>query len=181
MSDTVPTVLLGLVSELAGVLHEEAGLADELVGAPWRDLARGLPALVVVAGLLFVLILFHILDDEAFLQDDIEARFDVIALLFVIVLFLFGLRCGSARIGAPRGRSGFLCGIAALAPFLCRVGVIIAYGFEVFLYAFFQEALVLGELLVLRAAAFFKFFIFEFVSHVVLPFGGQSGGSIDRR
>src|SRR5580698_7787727 len=81
-SDTIPAEHVLLVSQLAGVLHQEAGAAHELVGLLGQHPLVAL-GLVLLVGRLFVLGL--VLDDQALLEDHIEAGFDV----FVVGLLLF--------------------------------------------------------------------------------------------
>ena len=78
----------GVVGELAGVLDQEAGLADELARLLWQHPERTVAPLVGVADLLFVVVIVLVVDDhdEPLFEDHVEAGLHVIG---VLVLFLF--------------------------------------------------------------------------------------------
>src|SRR5436309_2209776 len=100
--------LLG-IRELAGVLDEEAGLTDELVGALRGDLGRALGTLLGVGDFLFLLlVLLLVLDDEAVLQDDVEAGLYIVGVEVLFVLFLLVLLVGGGRLGLARSSAALL-------------------------------------------------------------------------
>src|SRR5258708_7780192 len=90
-SDTVPAEHLLLVGQLAGVLDQEARTADELIGLLRQD---PLVALGLVLLVRCLLVLWLVLDNQALLEDHIEARLDVLVvglLLFLLLVALAGL------------------------------------------------------------------------------------------
>src|SRR3984957_5243469 len=98
-SDTIPAEHLLLVGQLARGLDQEAGAADKLCGLFGQDTLVALPLVLLVGGFLVFRL---ILDDEALLQDDVEARFDVLVLGLLLFLFVLGL----AGLLHDRGRGG---------------------------------------------------------------------------
>ena len=96
-SDTVPAEHLLLVCQLARVLDQEAGAADELVGLLGQDPLVAL-GLVLLVGRLFVLGL--VLDDEALLEDDVQAGLDVLVVGLLLLLLVVAL-AGSSRPPRP--------------------------------------------------------------------------------
>src|SRR3974390_3234707 len=96
-SNTVPTEHLLLVSQLPGVLDQEARAADELVRLLGQHALVALDLVLLVGGL-FVLGL--VLDDQAFLEDHVEAGLDVLVVGLLLLFLLLALpapldhRCG---------------------------------------------------------------------------------------
>src|ERR1700722_1006247 len=95
-SDTVPAEHPLRVCQLARVLDQEAGAADELVGLLGQDPLVAL-GLVLLVGRFLVLGL--VLDDQALLEDHVQAGLDVLVLG---LLFLF-LVVALARLLHHRG------------------------------------------------------------------------------
>jgi hypothetical protein len=88
---TIPTQHRVAVGQLARVLDEKAGLADELAWLLRQHFERAVVAVVAVWPVVVVIVIV-VGDDEALLQDYVEARFHVVRiglLLVVIVVFVF--------------------------------------------------------------------------------------------
>src|SRR5580658_10311337 len=99
-SDTVAAEPLALVGQLADVLHEEAGATDELVGLLGQDALCHLGAVLGVGELV---VLRLVLDDQALLQDHIEAGLDVLVLGLLLVVVLCVLAGGHHGHGGHDG------------------------------------------------------------------------------
>ena len=80
------------------MLHQEARLADELVGLLGQDLGGGVGPVVGLGRLLVVLVLV-LDDDQPLLQDLVEARLDVVGLEVVAPNALVPIVAG-ATVGA---------------------------------------------------------------------------------
>src|SRR5205814_1221926 len=79
------------VGELAGVLHQEAGLADELTRGTGTDLG-GLALVLGVDRLVLLLVLVLVDDGDAVLEDGVEIGLDVVGVgLLVVLVIVVGL------------------------------------------------------------------------------------------
>src|SRR5688572_2748697 len=85
--NAVAAVLALGVGQLARVLDQETGLADELARPLGQDLGGALGPVLGV-GDLVLLVLLLVDDDEAVLQDDVEPGLDVVGVDVVIVLIV---------------------------------------------------------------------------------------------
>ena len=90
MSDTIGAELVLRVSQLAGVLHQEARLADELAGPLRLDPAGAIAALGRLRGLLLFVVFLFLGRRDPILQDGVEVGLHVVGvgLLLVLVLVL---------------------------------------------------------------------------------------------
>src|SRR5580704_4449058 len=98
-SDTVSAEHLLLVCQLARVLDQETGAAHELVGLLGQHAFVALGLVLLVRRLL---VLGLVLDDEAFLEDDVQAGLDVLVVGLLFLFFLVAL----TRLLDDRGRRG---------------------------------------------------------------------------
>src|SRR5437763_10513995 len=98
-SDAIPTQHGVGIGQLAGVLDEKARLAHELAGLLGQHLHRAVGAVLGVGRLLVVVLVLG--NDQAFLQDHVEAGFDVVVLLVLVLLVVVFLAGGTGR-----GRDG---------------------------------------------------------------------------
>src|SRR3954469_15132830 len=97
-SDAIPAELLLGVGELARVLHQEARLAHEFARRTRADLAA--VALVLgVDGLVLVLFVLVLDDDQPVLEDRVEVGLDVVGIGLLVVLVLLGILSGGGRLG----------------------------------------------------------------------------------
>src|SRR4051794_11732704 len=120
--DAVGAELALLVRQLRRVLHEEAGLADELTRC-----ARPYPAVGAVLGVRWLFLFLFVLvlgDDEALLEDAVEVGFDVVGVEDVVVIVLALLVVGR-RLG---GRA-----------FLFLLGLLVEVGVDVGLEVVLDE------------------------------------------
>src|SRR5579864_1126542 len=95
-SHTIPAEHGLGVGQLAGVLHEETGLAYKL---PWLFGQHLHGALGAFVGLrrLVIFVVVVVGDNEAFFQNDIQAGFDVIGVRFLVVLVFVLVLVSAAR------------------------------------------------------------------------------------
>ena len=87
-SDAVGAELALGVGQLAGVLDEEAGLADELARALGLDPAGAVAALLGLGRLFLLVVLFLLGGGDAVLQDGVEVGLDVVGVGLLLVLVL---------------------------------------------------------------------------------------------
>jgi hypothetical protein len=80
-----------VLDTLADVLHEEARLAHELVGAPRLHAIAALGRRVGLCGLFFVFVLLIIAGGDAVLEDRVQISLDVVG-IDQLVVFVFFLR-----------------------------------------------------------------------------------------
>src|SRR5579875_184474 len=104
-SHAVPAQPARPVGELGLALHEEARLADELAGLLREHPRRAVDAVLGIRRLL-LLVLLLLGNDEALLQDDVEARLDVIVVELVLVLVDDLLGLGDGRGARERAVDG---------------------------------------------------------------------------
>jgi hypothetical protein len=72
------------------MLDQEAGLTDELSGLLGQDPQRAVATLVTLTDVFFFLVrVVVVVDDQAFLQDLVLARLDIIGVLVVFFVLLF--------------------------------------------------------------------------------------------
>ena len=86
-SDTVSAEHVLLVCQLAGMLDQETGAAHELVGLLGQHPLVALGLVLLVRRLL---VLGLVLDDQALLEDDVQARLDVLVVGLLFFLLFFG-------------------------------------------------------------------------------------------
>ena len=142
------------------MLHEKAGLAHELVGAFGGHLGGALgPLLGVRRLLLFLLVLLFFLDDQAILQDDVQAGLDVVGVEDLILLFLLLFLLGDDGL-ARRGRL-----LVLLVEHFLIEGV-------VFQGVVFEDVVILAESLEILLVEVLGLLLFEFF----VVFVGHPGG-----
>src|SRR5579875_651110 len=154
-SHAVPAQLALGVGQLARVLDEEAGLADELARLLGEHLEGAVAPVVDVDGVLVLVVLF-LLDDHALLEDHVKAGFDVVAILLVVLIILVFVLAG------PRGdRRRLFGGLFVVG--LLGLGVVV-----IILIELLVEVLDVIFLEVFRILGFLVELVVEvFVSHVL--------------
>src|SRR4029077_1464324 len=113
--------------------------------------------------------LFLVLYDEAVLQNDVEAGFDVVGIEDLLVLLFLFLLVGRGRLGLGAGAAALL--FLVLEEFVVIDGDVVIVLVEQFLVV--AESLEVLLLEVLGLFLFEFFVVFFFVSHSRSPLGGR--------